>query len=163
MVIEEILFINGWHREKYEDLDITLRTHDRISVSPLGFICLLVLVGPKDFDASFIIILESDLFQVRLGIPYIFFMNGVTSMVHKCLNCIHEIFVHVVHDTGYKRLVSCPGFALDHFWLALFIPLPPRGDFLYKAYIKYKIGASMLKVSYQMSPYVAFMKASMIA
>lgn len=72
---------------------------------PLGSIYLLILVGTKIVDASLVIILESDLFQVRLGIPRLAFVNSVTSVVHKCLKFPHEGFVHVVHGTNYKSLV----------------------------------------------------------
>lgn len=71
--------------------------------------------------------------------------------------------MHVVHNTSYKPVVSRGGFSLDQFWSTPIGSLPLRMDLLYRAYVKYKIGGTMLKVTYLASPYTISIKGCMIA
>lgn len=165
VITEETLLINIFHRDDYKESKATIHTHNGLSIPPIGCITLLVLVGPRVVDTSLVIILESNLFRVKLGISWMVSMNGVASIIHKCLKFSHESFVHIVHivhNTHYKPLVSHGGFSLDHFWPALVIPLPLRIDLLYHAYFKYKIGGMMQKLTYPISPYTILVKFSMI-
>lgn len=86
IIIEETLIIKFLHREEYKNLKIMIHTHDGLSVPPLDSITLLVFVGPRAIDTSFDIILESNLFRVKLGILWLVSMNGITLVIHNVLS-----------------------------------------------------------------------------
>lgn len=75
----------------------------------------MVLVGSKVVSSTFVIILESDLFWINLGIPWLVSMDAVPPLVHQSLKFPHKSIVHVVQDTGYQPLV-----ALGDFFLIIF-------------------------------------------
>lgn len=99
-IIEETLFVNEWHGLRYDECRATLRTHNGPSLSAFGSIILMVLVGPKAIWNMFVIILESDLFYAKLGIPWLVDMDAIPSVIHKCLKFLHEGWVCVVQDSG---------------------------------------------------------------
>lgn len=68
VIIEEAFCINKLHMKKYVESKLVIYTHDGFFVHPIGSISLSFLVGPKSLDVPFIVILESSLFRVRLGI-----------------------------------------------------------------------------------------------
>lgn len=140
VINEETLVLKSLQKEKYEDTRSTIRTHIGMNLKPYGLITLSVLVGPRIIDTVFDVIPESGLFRVKLGIPWLASMNGVASVIHKCLKFSHKGVVHVVHDIGYQPLVSRGGYSLDHFWPSSVGPLPSRIDLLHKNYMKYKTG-----------------------
>lgn len=162
VIMEETLLINFLHKEEYEMLNTMIRTHNGLSIPPLGSITLSVLVGPRAIDTSFDIILGSNFFRVKLGIPWLVSMNEITSIIHKYLKFSHEGLVHVMHNTEYKLLVSCGGFSLDHFWPTSIILLPPRTYLMYHAYVKYKARGTMPKVTYPTFLYAISMKGCMV-
>lgn len=138
VITEETLWLNSFHGKEYEETKSTICTHDGLSLKPYGSITLSILVGLRAIDIVFNVIPESDLFRMKLGIPWLASMNGIAFIIHKCLKFSHEGVVHVMHDTRYQPLVSCGGYSLNHFWPTPIGPLPPRIDLFYKNYIKYK-------------------------
>lgn len=134
--------MNGWHRPVYDECRTTLPTHHGFSINPLDSITLTIMVGPKEVSSIFTIIRESDIFQVRLGIPWLITMEVVPLLVHKWLKLPHEGAMHVIQDTGYRPLIAYGDFSMDHFWPSLVGPMLPPGDLLYYAYYKYEGGVS---------------------
>lgn len=51
--------------------------HDDLFILPYGSITLSIIVGPRIVDTTFNVIPESDLFRVKLGIPWLDSMNGI--------------------------------------------------------------------------------------
>lgn len=96
------MLINFLHKYGYDALVSTIQTHDGIFVPPLGSIVLSVLVGPKSMKFLFDIIPGSELFRVKLGIPWLVAMNFVPLVMHKCLKFIHEGYVHVTKKSTRK-------------------------------------------------------------
>lgn len=72
-----------------------------MSCKPYGLITLSIPVGPRTVDIVFDVIPESNLFRVKLGIPWLDSMNGVISIIHKFLKFSHEGDMHVVNDIRY--------------------------------------------------------------
>lgn len=143
VITEETLFVNGWHRPAYDECCTTLRMYDRFSIRPLGSTTLTVLVGPK--SSVFIIIPKSDLFQAKIGIPWLISMAAVPSIANKCLKFPHEDTVHVIQDTRYRPLIARGDFFLDHFWPTPMGPILPHGDLMYHTYYQYDTGESTPK------------------
>lgn len=69
VITMEILFLNGWHRPRYDECCATLRMHNGLPLSPLGSITLMVLVRVKVVSTMFVIIPKSDFFCAKLSIP----------------------------------------------------------------------------------------------
>lgn len=111
----------------------------------------------------FDIILGSELFRIKLGIPWLVAMNAVLLVVHKCLKFSHEDSIHVIHDTGYRPQVDYGNYSLDYFWIAHVGSLAPRKDLLYRKYQNYKKWCLRLKVRYPPSPYVVLHRACLKA
>lgn len=101
VITKDTLWLNSLHRKEYEENKSTIRTHDDLSLKPYGSINLSILVGPRPIDTIFNVIPKSDMFRMKLGIPWLASINGITFIIHKCLKFSHEGVVHVVHDTGY--------------------------------------------------------------
>lgn len=139
VIMEETLFMNSCHRPTYDECQETLRMHDGFFVPPLGSITLMVL-GLKAMSSTFVSIPESELFWVKLGIPWLIAMDVVPSVTHKCLKFPHKGLVHVIQDTGYRPLIARGYFSLNHLWPNLLGPILPCGDLMYHAYYQYKIG-----------------------
>lgn len=101
VITEKMLWLNSLQREEYEETKSTICMHDGISLKSYGSITLSILVGFRAVNKIFDVVSEYDFFRVKLGIPWINFMNKIASIIHKCLKFTHEGFVHVMHDIGY--------------------------------------------------------------
>lgn len=75
VIIEEALFINGWHKVRYDECRAFIHTHYGIFVPPLSNTILMVLLKPKVVSITFVIILELDLLHIKLGIPWLITMK----------------------------------------------------------------------------------------
>lgn len=96
VIKDETLFMNGWHRPAYDECRATLRMHDTFSIPPLGSITLTILSGPKAMSSTFVIIPKSNLFQVKLSIHWLIYMDLVPLLIHKFLKFPHEGSMHVI-------------------------------------------------------------------
>lgn len=123
---KETLVLNSLQKEKYGETRSTIHTHNGMNLKHYGPITLSILVGPRTIDIVFNVIPESDLFKVKLGIPWLDSMNGVTFIIHKCIKFSHEAVMHVVHDIRYQPLVSHGGYTLYHIWPSSVSLLPLR-------------------------------------
>lgn len=47
-------------------------------------------------SSTFVITPESNIFQVKLGIPWLIAMDAITLVIHKFLKFPHEVLVHVI-------------------------------------------------------------------
>lgn len=157
------MLITFLHKDGYDASMSTFRTHNGLFIPPLGSILLSVPDKRKSMNLFFDIISRSKFFRVKLGIPWMVAMNVIPSVVHKYLKFIHEGFVHVIHDTGYRPSVVHGSYSLKHFFTALIGPLLPRKDLLHWTYQKYKKGHLMPRVRYPPSPYVVSHKACLKA
>lgn len=101
VIIKETLWLNSLHRKEYEEKKSTICMNNGLFLKLYSSITSSVLVGPRVVDTVFDVILESDLFKMKLGIPWLASMNGITSIIHKYLKFSHEGDVYVLHDTRY--------------------------------------------------------------
>lgn len=99
--MEGKLWINSLQREEYEEANSTTHTHNGLSLKPYGSITLFILVGPRAMHTTFDVILEFDLFRMKLGVPWLASMNMIAFVIHKCLKFSHEGVVLFLHDTRY--------------------------------------------------------------
>lgn len=90
VIVEDALFINVFHRERHDNKKATIHTHDDLFVPPLESFSLSIIVGFKFVSTWFVVIPESNMFNMKLGIPCLVLLDVIPSIVHKLLKFPHE-------------------------------------------------------------------------
>jgi hypothetical protein len=79
-----------------------------------------------------------DQFHLKLGCPWLRFMELVPLVSHKCLNFPFDNEIFTTHYSGFNHVSFHRNFSLDFFWLEPKETIKPCEDLFLKSYQKFQ-------------------------